>query len=201
MVAKLGELTASARVRVFPPLPWKWDFEGYTGKQVPPTWVGAATRLAPEQVDGSTAVKKAGGKDVKGLPTAYIWLGPPELTGYTIQADVMMREDSRRLPSIGVTANRYNLILKGNTSKLTIQTWPAHPRVAKEITYRSDPNIWYTLKLRVDIATDGAHVRGKVWKRGQTRTGSLDHRATRPARQLDRQPGIVPLLAGRLLLR
>ena len=68
VVAKLGELTASARVRVFPTLPWKWDFEGYTGKQVPPTWVGAATRLVPEQVDGSTAMKKAGGKDVRACP-------------------------------------------------------------------------------------------------------------------------------------
>jgi outer membrane protein assembly factor BamB len=190
VVAKLGELTASARVRVFPPLPWKWDFEGYTGKQVPPTWVGAASRVVPEQVDGSTAIKKSGGKDVKGLPTAYIWLGPSELTGYTIQADVMMREASRRLPSIGVTANRYNLILKGNTSKLTIQTWPAHPRVAKEIPYRSDPNIWYTIKLRVDIATDGAHVRGKVWKRGASEPEAWTIEQHDPHANLTGSPGL-----------
>ena len=143
-----------------------------------------------EQVDGSTAMKKSGGKDVKGLPTAYLWLGPPELAGYTVQADVMMREESRRLPSIGLTANRYNLILKGNTSKLTIQTWPAHPRVAKEITYRSDPDIWYTLKLRVELADDGAHIRGKAWKRGQPEPEAWTIEQLDPLPNLTGSPGL-----------
>lgn len=190
VLARWGDLTASARVRHFPELPWQWDFEGYTGKQVPVSWVAATPRLAPEQVDGSTALKKAGGTDVKGLPSSYIWLGPPELRGYTIQADVMMREASRRLPSIGLTAHRYNLILKGNTSKLAIQTWPAHPRVAKEITYRSDPDLWYTLKLHVQVAEGAAHIRGKVWKRGEPEPEAWTIEQHDPHANLTGSPGL-----------
>ena len=149
VVAKLGELTASARVRVFPSCRGSGISRVYTGKQVPPTWIAATRRLVPVQEDGSTAMQK---RRQARTPSAYIWLGPPEMKGYTIQADVMMREDKRRLPSIGVTANRYNLILKGNTGKLGFQDWAPHPRIGNEVRYRSDPNVWYTLKMRVDIA-------------------------------------------------
>ena len=41
LTAKVGELTAKARVRVVPPLPWKFDF---SNGQVPITWIGARYR-------------------------------------------------------------------------------------------------------------------------------------------------------------
>ncbi len=187
VVAKHGELVATARVRVFPGLPWKWDFEGYTGKQVPPTWNGAGSKFVVSQQDDSTVLEKTIGK---GVPTAYIWLGPPELEGYTIQADVMLREQSRKLPSIGITANRYNLILKGNLGKFSIQTWPAHTRMAKDITYRSEPNVWYTMKLRVDVQNNAAHIHGKVWKRGEPEPDTWTIEGVDPHPNLHGSPGL-----------
>ncbi len=41
VIAKVGDLTTSARVRYFPAGTWKWDFNNYKGKQVPPTWINA----------------------------------------------------------------------------------------------------------------------------------------------------------------
>ncbi len=164
VIAKHGDLTATARVRAFAATPLNWDFEGLSGKQVPPTWVNAFLKLVPEEVDGTTALKKTVGK---GRPSAYIWLGPPEMKDYTIQADVMMKEQNRRLASVGITAQRYNLIIKGNTLKLSIQSWPAHLRMANEMRFRSDPDVWYRMKLRVDVAAGVARVQGKVWQRDE----------------------------------
>ncbi|MEZ6062025.1 MAG: PQQ-binding-like beta-propeller repeat protein [Planctomycetaceae bacterium] len=162
ITAKSGDLTAFARMRTFPPLPWSWDFEGLTGKQVPPTWVNAFIKLVPEVIDGNTVMKKAAGK---GTPSVDFWIGYTEMDEYTVQADVMMKEDKRKLPSIGLTAQRYNLILKGNTSKLGVQSWAPHMRIGKEVRFVSKPDVWYTMKLTVQVRDDGAHVLGKVWER------------------------------------
>ncbi|MEZ6130507.1 MAG: PQQ-binding-like beta-propeller repeat protein [Planctomycetaceae bacterium] len=158
--ARSGELTSFTRLRTFPKMPWKWDFEGLTGKQVPPTWVNAFLKLTPVQEGDSTVMSKSLGI------SAESWIGYPEMTGYTLQADVLMKEEKRKLPSIGLIAQRYNLILKANTSKLAIQSWAPHLRMAKEMKFRSDPDVWYTMKMTVKIEDDGAHVLGKVWKRG-----------------------------------
>ncbi|HQU43729.1 MAG TPA: PQQ-binding-like beta-propeller repeat protein [Pirellulales bacterium] len=41
VTAKVGELTGTARIRIVPPLPWKYDF---ANQKVPVTWVGARYR-------------------------------------------------------------------------------------------------------------------------------------------------------------
>ena len=187
VVGRFGDLTATARLRVFPDLPWKWDFEGFTGKQVPFTWIAATGKLAPVDVDGSTALHETIGR---GKPSAIVWIGPPDMTGYSIQADVMMREEKRRLPSIGIIANRYDLIMKGNVGKLSVQSWAPHLRMAKEIRFRSDPDVWYTMKLNVDIRDDGAHVRGKVWKRGEAEPDAWTIEALDPHPNQNGSPGL-----------
>lgn len=161
VIATHGDLTAQARLRVFPELPWHWDFDDDEDGQVPSTWV-FGRRFAAGDVDDQRALVNVPGP---GRPSAVIWFGPPEMNGYTVQADVLMREERRRLSSVGLTNQRYNLILKGNNARLSIQSWQAHLRMAREISFRSDPDVWYTMKMRVDVKEDGAHVMGKVWKR------------------------------------
>jgi hypothetical protein len=188
IAAKYGNLTASARVRAFPQLPWKWDFEAFSDKAVPPTWVRAFLKLQPEEVDGSVAMRNSPGK---GRPSTYVWLGPASMNGYTIQADVMMREQRRRLSSVGVTANRYNLLLKGNTMKLAVQSWAPHLRMAEEIRFPSDPDVWYTMKLRVDVEADGAHVKGKVWPRDEDEPAGWTIEKLDPHPNLTGSPGLI----------
>ena len=88
------------------------------------------------------------------------------MSGYTIQADVMSREKRRRMSNVGITAQRYNLILKGNTGRLEIQSWAPQLRMAREIPFRWDPDTWYTMKFQVAVENDRTVVRGKVWPRG-----------------------------------
>jgi outer membrane protein assembly factor BamB len=187
VVAKMGELSATARVRVFPALPWKWDFTGYKERDVPVTWVGAFTDLRPMEIDGQTALYNLGGA---GRPSTYIWLGPPDMKGYAVQADIRLRELKRRLSSAGITVQRYNLILKGNTQKLAVSSWPPHIRMDKEISFRSDPDAWYRMKLRVDPVDGGCQVRGKVWLADQSEPEAWTIEAFDPHPNENGSPGI-----------
>lgn len=184
ITVKVGDVTGTARLRVFPKLPWSWDFGGYKGTQVPPTWINATKKLFPtttlletkkgqrkpsEVSNGDDVVLRKSSRESggKGRPSAYIWLGPSTMKNYTVQADVRMVEQKRKLASVGVTAHRYNFILKGNNQRLTLQSWPPHKRMAQEIRFKSDPDVWYTMKITVDVKDDGAHVKGKIWERGK----------------------------------
>lgn len=187
VTVKMGELTAEAGIRVASPLPWKFDFEGMTGTEVPPIWVNAFLKLKPVEEDGNFVMRNAGGR---GRPSTYIWMGPSEMSGYSVQADVRMHEESRRLPYVGITVNRYNFIVKGNTSKLAIQSWAPHLRMAEEIRFRSDPDVWYRMKLKVDIGEDGATVRGKVWERDKEEPAEWTIEATDPHPNRNGSPGL-----------
>jgi hypothetical protein len=186
VIAKFGDLTARARVRIFPELPWRWTFDDYADKQTPATWI-FGRKLAAADVDGERALVNTPGP---GKPSIGVWFGPAEMSGYTVQADVLMREEKRKLANVGVTVQRYNLILKGNTQKLSVQSWPAHLRMAREVSFRSDPDVWYTLKLRVDIKEDGAHVLGKAWKRGQEEPEAWTVEAVDPHPNMTGSPGL-----------
>ncbi len=167
ITTKVGDLTATARLRVFAAAPWNWDFDGYKGLQVPPTWVNATKKLFPTDLNGEKCmVKKSVATGAKGRPSAYIWMGPSTMKDYTVQADVLMTEKRRQIPAVGVTVNRYNIILDGNKYKFRIQSWAPHKRMAKEIRYKSKTDTWYTVKATVEVKDGTAHVKGKVWKRG-----------------------------------
>ena len=183
VVAKHGELTATARLRVFPNLPWKFDFNDAKRQE---GWINTII-LAPAAVGEEQGLKKGIGK---GRPSSSVWIGLSTMKDYTIQADVLMTEQNRRLPSIGVSANRYTFIVKGNNLKLSVQSWPAHLRMAKEIKYRSDPDVWYTMKLRVDVKDDGAHVQGKIWKRDEAEPDAWTVETIDPHANLNGSPGL-----------
>lgn len=187
LTATTGELTSFARMRTFPPLPWKWDFNGYENLQVPPTWINSFKKLQPRDLDGETVLRKGVGI---GRPSAYFWIGLPEMKGYTVQADVLMKEDKRKLPSIGLTAHRYNFILKGNISKIQVQSWAPHLRMAVNKRFRSDPDVWYTMKMTVKVEDDGAHIFGKVWERGKEEPEEWSIEAVDPHPNLNGAPGL-----------
>ncbi len=187
IIVKHGDATTFARVRNFPPLPWKWDFEGYQPKQVPPTWNNAFLKLMATEIDGTTAMKRSPGK---GKPSTEFWLGTSEMKGYTVQSDVYLTEQKRKMPNMGVIVQRYSVILKGNTSKVGVQSWAPHQRMAQEVKFNAKPDTWYTIKATVKIQDDGAHVFGKVWKRGDAEPDAWTIEAVDPHPNLEGSPGL-----------
>ncbi len=187
IMAKVGDVVAKARIRVFPNLPWEWNFDDYAKDDAPPTWVAGGVAFDAEPVDGNVALKIL---PVRGRPSTYVWLGPPTMSGYTIQADTMLKEQRRQMSNVGLTAERYNLILKGNTQKLALTTWPPHIRMDKEIRFKSEPNVWYRMKLRVDPVEGGCQVRGKVWPRDEQEPEAWTIEAFDPHPNGEGSPGL-----------
>lgn len=190
--ASLGDLTATARIRYFDPSDtWQWDFEQFSGIAVPEHWLRAHIKLKPVKLeDGNTAMQAAGLGQGKGRPSHTVFIGTPEMRDYTIQADVMMREQRRQLPNIGLVANRYNFIMRGNVGRLIMQSWAPHKRMSTETRYRSDPDIWYTMKMKVEVDDDQAIVYGKVWKRGEPEPEEWSLTATDPHPNRHGSPGL-----------
>jgi hypothetical protein len=73
------------------------------------------------------------------------------------------------MSDIGITAQRYSLVLYGNSQKLKIEPW--EPEIQRTVTvpFAWEPDAWYHLKLRVENLADGrVRARGKAWARGAT---------------------------------
>jgi hypothetical protein len=186
-----GGITAAARIRYLSAASkWKWDFSGYKGPQVPSTWLRAFAKIKPTEVEGDTAMMFAGIGTGKGRPSHTIWIGTPDMKDYSVQADVMLKEDRRQLPDIGVNANRYDFMLKGNTGKIRISSWAPHLRMAKEQSFASQPDVWYTMKIKVDANDREAKVFGKIWERGQPEPEQWTIEAADPHPNLTGSPGI-----------
>lgn len=163
VTAEAEGLKAQARVRVVPPLPWKFDFEK---GDVPVTWVGMRYRHVLRDVGGNKVMVK-----VTTIPKgtrSQGWMGPVDLHDYTIQADVQGQQKDGKLPDIGLIAQRYTLDLMGVAQKLQIRTWtPVLHEMSKTIDCAWKPGVWYTMKFRAANQDGKALLQGKVWPRDE----------------------------------
>jgi hypothetical protein len=166
--AEVAGKSGMARVRVVPPLPWKFTFDGLSDP--PLTWVGARYRHVIRDVDGSSALTK-----ITTIPKgarSRAWIGPSELSEYTISADVKGSRMLDQLPDIGLTNHGYVLDLMGQSQQLQIRTWSAQLRMAETVDFPWQEDQWYRMKFRVDLEGEGpaavAVLRGKVWPRDES---------------------------------
>ena len=161
VTAQAGALRATARVRVFPDLPWEEDFETIEPGVNPPYWIGAGRRFVVQEKDGNRVLAKP--FIDRGLERQNALIGPPDLDGYTIQTDLMGTRKGRRRPDMGLIAGRYTLDLMGNHQRLQIRDW-AELRLEHTVPFPWETDVWYTMKMRVDVENDRALIRGKVWR-------------------------------------
>jgi len=158
-----GALKAAARARVFPDLPWKQDFDAIEVGKAPAGWIGAGNRFTVQEKDGTRVLAKPFMD--QGLERQSVFIGSPLLADYTVQADVMGSAKGHKRPDVGVIAGRYTLDLMGKHDKLQLRDW-AELRAVQNVEFPLQPDVWYTVKLRVEPQGDRALVRGKVWPRG-----------------------------------
>jgi outer membrane protein assembly factor BamB len=163
LTARSGELTATARVRVIPALPWKFDF---ADDKVPSVWIGADYRHKPAPLDGEKGLVK-----ISTIPKgtrSQAWMGWTNLHDYTIQADFKATEKNGRLPDLGLINQRYTLDLQGS-QRLQIRSWVARLelRFAKTVDLQWSADTWYTVKFQSETKDGKVTLRGKVWKRDE----------------------------------
>jgi outer membrane protein assembly factor BamB len=166
--ATVDGITGTANVRVFPPLPWNETFDSVAVNAAPASWVSMTLKFGVRDQNGNKVLAKlTEGSSLLTRSRAY--LGPSDLSNYTVEADVMATQKRRQQGDAGIIAQRYVLTLYGNIQTLHLEPWQPETARTKTVPYAWKPDAWYRLKLQVENLPDGkTRARGKVWPVGET---------------------------------
>jgi outer membrane protein assembly factor BamB len=165
--ATVGGLTGEARARVVRPMPWTETFEGYAEKAVPPGWInGVAGGFSVVTLDNGKVLQKAPTNTL--LKRIRLFTGSTGWSNYTVEADVRAATRRRQQGDVGITAQRYSLVLYGNSQRLKLEPWEPETTRTMTVPFAWKPDTWYHLKLRVETLPDGrVRALGKAWETGQ----------------------------------
>jgi outer membrane protein assembly factor BamB len=177
--AKVGELVGQARVRVFPPLPWAFDFEKAPLGKPPLTWLGAGGKYGvvedPQSKENKVLQKLM---DIDLYYRARTNFGMVDMSDYTVQADAKLNEKTaggrKYMPTAAVMDSRYVLAMDGMRQILQIHIWPSalpderNPSGSQQATiaFPIESKKWYRLKLQVTQEGEKAVARGRAWPVG-----------------------------------
>jgi outer membrane protein assembly factor BamB len=164
--ATVGSISGEARARVVHPLPWTETFDQYADGAVPAGWINAtAGKFSVTTLDGQKVLQKAPDNTIFKRIRAFI--GPPDWSNYTFEADVRATTRRRQMSDLGITAQRYSLVLYGNSQQLKLEPWEPETQRTATVPFAWKADTWYHLKLRVENLPDGkVRARGKAWPTG-----------------------------------
>ena len=158
---------------------------------MPPGWVNAvAGKYSVTTLDGQKVLQKAPDNTIFKRVRAFI--GPVDWSNYTIEADVRVTTRRRQMADIGITAQRYSLVLYGNSQTAEARAVGAGDPADHGVPFAWKADTWYHLKLRVENTADGKVRRsrqGVADRRG--RAGAVDDRQGGSDRQPPGRPRIV----------
>jgi hypothetical protein len=183
---------ATARVRVLTRGSWSQDFEAAGALTVdakpPGHWIGSLGRFVVRRHEGGNVLVKH--LAPSGLQRSNVYVGPADLSGYTIQVDAMGTVHRRNRSDMGLIAQRYTFDMMGNHQQLQVRSWASDLRMAVSVPFAWDTDVWYTMKMRVDVETDRAIVLGKAWRRGEPEPETWSIEAEDPLPNRQGAPGI-----------
>ncbi len=164
--ATSGMVHGEARARVVHPLPWTETFEAYADGAVPKGWVNAvAGKFSVTTLDG--------GKCCRRRRTRRSSSGCGCSSGrWTVELHVRIRcaggDPAAADGDIGITAQRYSLVLYGNSQQLKLEPWEPETQRTVTVPFAWKPDAWYHVKLRVENLPDGrVRAQGKAWPTGE----------------------------------
>jgi outer membrane protein assembly factor BamB len=188
--ATVGTLKGEARGRISRPLPFTEDFESYADGSAPAGWTNATTgKFSVVSLDGGKVLQKAPDETI--FQRIRMFIGPVDLSDYTIEADVRVNTRRRQMGDMGITAQRYSLVLYGNAQQLKIEPWEPETKRTVAAPFKWDADKWYRLKLRVEnLPNGGVRARGKAWAVGQQEPAEWMLDKTDPIGNRQGAPGV-----------
>jgi outer membrane protein assembly factor BamB len=188
--ATVGTLSGSARARIVRPMPWNETFESYADGAVPAGWVNiVAGRLAVATLDGQKILQKPPDNTIFKRVRAFI--GPTDWSNYSFEADVRAATQRRQQGDVGITAQRYSLVLYGNSQRLKIEAWEPETTRTVTVPFAWKPDTWYRLKLRVENLPNGSvRAQGKAWAVGDAEPAAWMIEKVDPIGNRQGAPGI-----------
>ena len=189
--AIVGTITGEARARIARPIPWTETFETMPEKAIPAGWVNAGAPLGPLTVatlDGQKVLHKTPTNTL--FKRGRFFIGPVEWANYTMQADVRAPTRRRMQADVGVTVQRYSLVLYGTTQRLKLEPWEPETQRTTTVPFEWKPDAWYTIKLRVENLPNGqVRARGKAWPAGEAEPAAWQIDKTDPIGNRQGAPG------------
>ena len=152
------EASGILRARVLPGLPFSEDFESFdineaypaahvqagTAFAYPPLpWIGARFKWDIREMDGSKVLVKTLDNVLFQRATSFI--GHPDASNYTVEADVMTDGNRRMKSTVGVINQRYVIALIGNWQELEVSS--NHDRIKVSVPFK-----WSTKMVSFEIA-------------------------------------------------
>jgi outer membrane protein assembly factor BamB len=160
--ATVGQVSGASRVRIIPPLPWSETFDSYAADSAPAHWINSVGKYVVRDINGNKVLVKLPNPEIFKRGRAF--LGPHDLSNYTVEADVLATEKRRQMGDAGIVAQRYSLVLFGNHQRLELESWQPEIERTVKAPFAWKADTWYRMKLEVQNLPDGkTRVRGKAW--------------------------------------
>jgi len=195
---KMGDTTATARIRVSPRLPISESFdEVHLGKQVP-GWIGIDAKTAIVKRDGAVVFKKKAAKPSAKYARMRAYAVAPLKAGVTVVADMLgePKKGRKTLSDMGLINDRYMMIMLAKEQAIRLVSWGPIPRIQKDVPFHWNANTWYTAKLSVDVHDGTGLIRAKVWPRGEDEPESWTNEISDPCPNLEGSPGLYAYSKG-----
>jgi outer membrane protein assembly factor BamB len=187
--AAVGSLSGVARLRVVPPLPWSENFDAAPAKTPPKHWINATGKTEIREIEGNKVLVKLA--DNPFTKRARIFMGPTDMSNYTVEVDARAIEKRRQMGDAGVVAQRYQLTLYGNHQRLELQPWQPETARTVAVPFPWKADTWYHIKLRVEPSTGGkVRALGKVWPTGEPEPDKWQIERVDPVPNLEGSPGL-----------
>lgn len=197
--AEADGLSGVIRGRVLPNLPYTENFDEYelsvphaqesgvTFAYPPLPWIGARFKWEIRDLEGEKVLTKT--LDNVLFQRAITFIGDPNASNYTVQADVRSDGNRRGMSNVGVINQRYFIALVGNWQQIEVSS--NHERLKVGAPFKWSPNQWYRLKTRVDVNDDGSGmVRAKAWPRDEKEPDAWSIEAPHENAHLKGAPGL-----------
>ncbi len=165
VTATVDGMTAKARVRVIPDLPFSEDYESIAIDAKPSYQVGYLMSFKVEAMDGDRVLAK--NPSPRMIHRHISFIGAPDQSDYTITGDLMASANEEKRPDIGLINSGYTLELMGEHQLLELRSWPSARRMYTSTPFPWEPETWYRARFEVRSDDKEATLRGKVWPRDQ----------------------------------
>ena len=164
--ASIGSISGAARIRVIPDLPWTYDFES-SGETPPAHWINATGKFAVRALDGNKVLVKLAENPFAFAKRCRVFMGSPDYSDYTIEADVRAMEKRRQRGDVGIVAQRYEMMLSGSHERIELQPWqPETQRTVKaDFPWKADTLVHHEAGSAVARPGEGACARESLGQR------------------------------------
>ena len=194
VTAKKGDLTSTARIRVFQNLPYTEDFTNTPDGSPPGGWISSKLKVIGSDHEGERVLRKRAHMPSPPFARLRCYMLPPIPTGYTVKADMFgFSKRKRFLPDMGLINARYIFTATRNIQRkkvIRLVSWAAIPRIQKDVEFDWQPDTWYTAKLSADVKDGRGVVRAKLWVRGTPEPKSWSIEMKDPSPNYDGSPGL-----------